>query len=76
MRPNDTPLSFRAMVKHRFVSPVGETVTTNELFPPTQYSTVDNKYDFTRNLTDFLSNKDWITVDVQQGGKYLYSFNK
>jgi hypothetical protein len=76
MRETDTHLSFRATVKHRFVTQSGETVTTNELFPPTQNKTTESKYDFNRNLNDFLSDKDWISVDVEQGGKHLYSFDK
>lgn len=69
---DDTVYSFRAMVRH--LTADGTKVTS--LFPPAQNKTVENKNEFNRLLNLYLSGLNWVSVDVTQGGKSLYSFDK
>jgi hypothetical protein len=73
----DDEYSFRAMVKVPFTTPKGEEIVVRQMFPPVQHDTVDNKNDFLRMLNNHLSSLDnWVSVDVEQGGKNVFSFDR
>lgn len=72
----DSALSFRAMIHHVAPAPTGVPTRFVSMFPSTQYTTTDNKHDFNRVLNAYLATLDWSKVEVLQGGKHLYSFDK
>ena len=76
----DTAFTFRAMVHLDHVTPQGTAIRCQCLFPPTQLVAPENKSDFNHLLTKhlaFLKSQGTRVhlVDVQQGGKSIYSFN-
>jgi hypothetical protein len=73
---DDTEFSFRAMVYHTAPNGCGKTVLYITFFPPTQYKTVEDKASFNRALNEYLPHLDWTAVEVTQGGKAAFSFNK
>ena len=72
----DTEFSFRAYIHHTDISPAGETVAWITMFPATQYKTVEDKASFNRALNEYLPQLNWSKVEVTQGGKAAFSFNK
>lgn len=69
---DDTEYSFRAMVRHS----TDNGVMVWSLFPPAQYKTVESKNEFNRLLNSYLNGLNWVSVEVMQGGKHLYAFDK
>ena len=72
----DTEFSFRAYIHHTATSPAGEIVAWITMFPPTQYKTVEDKASFNRAMNEYLTQLNWSKVEVAQGGKAAFSFNK
>lgn len=76
----DTEFTFRAVIFLDHVTPKDDVIRCRCLFPPSQLVSPDNKSDFNRLLNKRLvSLKSQGTrvhlVDVQQGGKSIYSFD-
>lgn len=73
---DDTEFSFRAFIRHTEADNQGRPVLWVTMFPPSQYKTVEDKASFNRALTEYLTQLNWFAVEVTQGGKAAFSFNK
>ena len=73
---DDREYSFRAFIRHTWIDSQGLPVRFLEVFPPSQYKTVDDKSSFNRALTEYLGHLNWSAVEVTQGGKAAFSFSK
>ena len=73
---DDTEYSFRAFIRHTEPALDGRPRLWVTMFPPVQYKTVEDKASFNRALTEYLTQLNWFAVEVTQGGKAAFSFNK